>query len=421
MNSNSFLLAFGMIPEDFDRTDGPIESDEGFVYEAWEAKKKLSCPKCGSFSTVIKSHYTSEIKLRSDILKSEILCCHRIKYICKDCKKTFTNCLKGAMVGKAITYQERATILAELNKGDTFERVAAGHGISKTQVIRIFDDAYPKVERKKLPKILLIDEFKFKTPYSKYCCHLVDFETSQSIDIIKSRQKAYLDEYFSAIPEEERLKVKVLITDMYDEYANLAKKWLPKAYIVADRFHVVKQLTEAVNRIRVITMSRNEKDTTAYNFMKSKWKLFLTKKNQIPDKYYTRKSDGMSWHYADLVNYCLDLNHDLRNAYDCLQDLYKIMRLQESFSNSVDEISFVAQKLENCNNEILSKVADTYKKWKFEIAKGIAKNEFGCLLTNAKMEAANDVAQTMIDQAYGYNSFDRFRKRFLLMRWHKKA
>ena len=37
MDSNAFLLSFGMKPEDFDRTEGPIQSDEGFVYEGWEA------------------------------------------------------------------------------------------------------------------------------------------------------------------------------------------------------------------------------------------------------------------------------------------------------------------------------------------------------------------------------------------------
>ena len=37
MDSNAFLLSFGMKPEDFERTEGPIESDEGFVYEGWEA------------------------------------------------------------------------------------------------------------------------------------------------------------------------------------------------------------------------------------------------------------------------------------------------------------------------------------------------------------------------------------------------
>ena len=217
MDSNSFLLSFGMKPEDFERADGPITSDEGFVYEAWEARKDPSCPRCHGKSCVIKAHYVSEITLRSDILKKETLICHRIKYVCKDCRKTFTVPLKGAMVGRELTYLERAAILAELNQGDTFARVATSHGVTKQSIIGMFDEAYPRVERKTLPKILLIGEFKFKTGFSKYCCHLVDFEKSEAVDVIKSRQKAYLDEYFGFIPEEERKAVKALVTDMYDE------------------------------------------------------------------------------------------------------------------------------------------------------------------------------------------------------------
>ena len=33
-----------MKPEEFERTDGPILSDEGFVYEAWEAARGALCP-----------------------------------------------------------------------------------------------------------------------------------------------------------------------------------------------------------------------------------------------------------------------------------------------------------------------------------------------------------------------------------------
>lgn len=60
------------------------------------------------------------------------------------------------------------------------------------------------------------------------------------------------------------------------------------------------------------------------------------------------------------------------------------------------------------------------QKREVEIARALAKNDLGMVFTNAKMEAANDVAQTMIDAAYGYRNFERFRKRFLLMRWNKR-
>ena len=183
----------------------------------------------------------------------------------------------------------------------------------------------------------------------------------------------------------------------------------------------IRQLTDAVNRLRVIAMSRNEKDTVAYNFMKSKWRLFLMRRRDVPDRVYTRKSDGETWHYDELIRHCLSLDADLRNAYDCLQDLYRYMRVEDTFARCLENVGFVATRLENCRNEILAKVAATYRKWAVPIAMGLAKNQFGMVFTNAKMEAGNDVAQTMIDAAYGYRNFERFRKRFLLMRRARKG
>lgn len=105
----------------------------------------------------------------------------------KSCRKTFINPLKGVIIGKSLTCQERAVIIGELNSGDTFERVAEWHRISKTKTIKIFDDAYVEAPRHESSKFLLIDEFKLTTPYSKYCCHLVDFERSETIDVLGSR------------------------------------------------------------------------------------------------------------------------------------------------------------------------------------------------------------------------------------------
>ncbi len=406
MNSNTFLLSFGLRPEDFSRTEGPIGSDEGFVYEAWERRKEHAvCPKCGRGKCAIHNTYEATIKLRSDILKKEALICHRIRYVCKGCGKTFTAPLKGAMVGCAVSVYERAAILAELNEGDTFSGVAAQHGVSATEVVRLFDKAYPEVKGGALPKMLCIDELKFKTYGSKYCFHLVDFEASETVDVIRSRQKAYLDEHFSSVDEAQRNRVRALIADMYGEYALLARRWLPNATVVADRFRVVKQAVEAVNSPRATAMKKNEKDTLAHNFMKAKREAFLVRRGDVPDRWYTRRSDGTSWHYDELVRYCLGLDADLVNAYDCLQDVFALIDVTPTHEKALESIKFIATKMDNCRCPALAKVAQTYRKWANEIALGMARREFGVVLCNARMEAANDVAQTLIDAASGYVNF----------------
>ena len=46
---------------------------------------------------------------------------------------------------------------------------------------------------------------------------------------------------------------------------------------------------------------------------------------------------------------------------------------------------------------------------------GSRRTNSGSTPRDAKMEAGNDVAQTMIDAAYGHRDFEEFRKRLLLM------
>lgn len=419
MDFNSFLAGFGMKPSDFSRVDGPAISDDLVLYEAWEARKDAACPSCGCRRCHVKRHYSCTIRARGTIITSEELICHRIVYICTSCSKTFTIPIAGVEASHEMTYMEKQAIIRELNSGLTFSQVANAHRISVTEAVRTFDEAYPEVRRLTLPRILCIDEFKFDTYCSKYACHLVDFERSETVDVIRSRQKSYLDEYFSSIAEKERCRVRFLITDMYDEYAHVARAWLPNASVVVDRFHVVKQLTEAVNSLRVRAMSSSEKGSPRYNFMKSRWRLFLCRPSDIPDKWYTSKSTGESWHYDEMVRGCIRSDRDLLEAYDALQCMLSYMREAMTYSQACREVDFLSTKLLSCSSDLLRKVGSTYSKWRNGIAMGIARNEMGAVLSNGKMEAANDVAQTVIDSAYGYRNFERFRKRFMLIRKHK--
>jgi transposase len=118
----------------------------------------------------------------------------------------------------------------------------------------------------KLPKILCIDEFYFsKDNDNKYCCILVDWETKQIVDIIKNRQLAYLDDYFSKIPQNELKNVKYFVSDMYDGYATIKNKYFPKADHIIDLFHIVIQLNRVTNSIRCSVMKSLPDDSIEKN------------------------------------------------------------------------------------------------------------------------------------------------------------
>ena len=69
------------------------------------------------------------------------------------------------------------------------------------------------------------------------------------IDILPNRYKTDLISYFLRFPRAEREKVRVLVMDMWEDYRALS--WLfPNAKVVADRYHWVRQIHWALDKVR---------------------------------------------------------------------------------------------------------------------------------------------------------------------------
>ena len=63
---------------------------------------------------------------------------------------------------------------------------------------------------------------------------------------------------------------------MYDGYSSIKDRYFSNALFVVDLFHVIKQLTEIVKKIRVITYKQFlDADSLEYHFLKTNWKIFL--------------------------------------------------------------------------------------------------------------------------------------------------
>ena len=145
----------------------------------------------------------------------------------------------------------------------TFSQVSNEVGISVPSVCRIFDK-YAGVTPIGMPKCLCIDEiYAIKYKQKIYACVLVDMQTSQVYDLLPTRRKADLSSYFSRISQEERDKVKYICMDMFQLYKDVAEVYFPCAKICIDSFHVIQQVNNAFNNIRVRVMKSFE--TTSEN------------------------------------------------------------------------------------------------------------------------------------------------------------
>ena len=114
---------------------------------------------------------------------------------------------------------------------------------------------------------------------------------------------------------------------------------------------------------------------------------------------------------------CLKLNDNLLTGSDCLQDLFKIKK-DQYFSDAFKSFGWLIKKLDNSSSSLLKEVAKTYEKWKIEICNAYSLHIGFNNISNSIAECSNNKIKTIIKAAYGYNNFERFRKRaIMLLRW----
>ncbi len=71
------------------------------------------------------------------------------------------------------------------------------------------------------------------------------------IAMIKGVKSSTVCDILSQIPYEERIKVKEVSVDMANNMEKIAKTSFPSAFVVTDRFHVARLISEAVQQIRI--------------------------------------------------------------------------------------------------------------------------------------------------------------------------
>ena len=81
---------------------------------------------------------------------------------------------------------------------------------------------------------------------------LSDPKGSRVLEVTEGRERASAERVFESLAREQRQKVEVVVMDMSAAFEAAAEVKMPPAEIVHDRFHVSKDLNEAVDKVRRI-------------------------------------------------------------------------------------------------------------------------------------------------------------------------
>lgn len=129
------------------------------------------------------------------------------------------------------------------------------------------------------PRVIGIDEISIKKGHT-YRIVVSDLETGQPIWFGGAdRSEASMDKFYAELGTEKCKKIELAIMDMWKAFRNSARKNIPGAAILFDKFHVVKHLNESLDKIRKEEHKRL-KETDGEDYIKgNKYTLLSKRKN----------------------------------------------------------------------------------------------------------------------------------------------
>lgn len=355
--------------------------------------KTQICPCCKQPTRYIHDYRMQKIRDIPFQEKETFLLLHKRRYICKACGKRFFEKYEFLPRYRHFTGRVYASVLNALREKISFKDVGRQFGISSASVFRIFE-YIAETTPISLPDVLGIDEFKGNTDREKYQAILTNIKERKVIDILPNRYKTNLIAYFLRFPRSEREKVRVLVMDMWKDYRSLA--WLfPNAKIVVDRYHWVRQIHWALDKVR----KKTQKTLSDW------WRKYF-KQNRF---YLYKKFEFLDSEKKAIVLNMVERNTDLYNAWQLKEMFYdfKNSKTMEEAEKLLQKFILAAERLEMPEfKECLSALHN----WATPIL-----NSFQYRYTNAFTEGSNNTIKVLKRISYGYRRFDHFKKKILFV------
>lgn len=370
-----------------------VSHSDTFVKIFIETKpKEHICPACGLKSKRIHDYRLQTIKDLPFQMKHCFLVLRKRRYICSCGKRFYEN---YTFLPKYFQRTARLTafIASALHSTSSIKLISEQTNISTATIGRILDSI--TYGRAKLGVAVSIDEFKGNAGGEKYQCILVDPLQHRVLDILPDRKRACLANYFYSIPKSERQRVKYFSCDMWEQYVDLAQIYFPNATVVIDKYHFIRQVSWAIERVR----KRLQKTMPA-----SLRKYYKRSRSLILKRYAKLKYEDKQ--ACDLM---LLYNDDLRLAHFLKEQFFEICQKIDFNEQRKDFFDWI-KMADNSGLEEFETCARTYRNWSKEILNAF-KYKF---ISNGPTEGFNNKIKVLKRTSYGVRNFKRFRTRILL-------
>ena len=346
-----------------------------------------TCPTCGATTDRIHDYRIQTIK-DVPLARDTFLHLRKRRYRCS-CGKRFFE--KNTFLPRyyRVTSRLVSEIIFSFRKLIPATEIGSRFNVSAITAMRYFNLFNKKLT--KLPEVISLDEFKGNSGGQKYNSIVADPKDGAVLDILPNRYENDLIKYFSQFPS--KTNVKCFICDMNPHFRRVSKVCFPNAVIVADRYHVVRQVYWAMERVR-----KNEQNKLSNRFRK----YFKNSKHLL-----SKKPEKLTEEEMDRLAFMFEIAPRLADAYRLKNEFLAVIRTKSSAEgkHKLADWLLSAELLDipefwNCTK--------AYHNWFHEIL-----NSMDVPWTNSFIEGCNNKTKVLKRVCFGMRNFNNFRKRIL--------
>lgn len=367
-----------------------VKEDEVSIHIYLEQERKpCLCPICKRSTSYVYDYRTQIIKDLHFRGKPCYLHLKKRRLVCKQCQKRFYQKPDFLPRYHRMTRRVIESIIDKMRNNFSMKSVAKEHNVSAFTIARVFDIVNYSLQ--KLPTVLSIDEFKGNAGGEKYQAILTDPVKKKVLDILPSRQQSGVFSYF--FNRKDRERVNYIVIDMWRPYYEMAKILFPKAKIIIDKYHYIRQIYWALERVRK-RVQKNMTDAKRIYFKRSK-KLLWTD--------YDKLSTEGKYHLERMLSESEDLDLSWQ-----LKELFVSFRKSKNAKEGRIELNRWLEVAKEAKLPDYAEAITALTNWKEEIL-----NSLDYPYTNGFTEGCNNRIKVIKRNAFGLRNFNRFRNRII--------
>jgi transposase len=241
------------------------------------------------------------------------------------------------------------------------------------------------------PEFIGIDEFSVKKGHI-YNTVVCDIKGKRVMAVLEGKGSKRLGEYLSSLKEPQR--VKAVAIDMHNPFRDAARKSLPNAKLVADRFHVIRHFNQALDKARSSDQGIGLKAGRRRELFKNRFTL-LKAQERLTDEDKKRLTP-IFWNYPEVRN-AWQIKENLRRCYQAATRQEAELELTE-LEARINRSPFKRFRV----------LLPTVREWREEIL-----NYLDYPITNGFVEGKNNRIKTIKRMAYGYRNINNLELRIM--------